>query len=64
MYNANILAMEYLKRHYSNDILDKEGIELLFKKAQEEGLVLKGEDRTNISSISRITMFKDRKVAQ
>ena len=38
------------------EILDKEGIELLFKKAQDERLVLERENQLKID-ISEITFF-------
>ena len=38
------------------EILDKEGIELLFKKAQAEGLVLERENQLKIDT-SEITFF-------
>ena len=38
------------------EILDKEGIELLFKKAQAEGLVLEKENQLKIDT-SEITFF-------
>ena len=41
------------------EILDKEGIELLFKKAQAEGLVLERENQSKIDT-SEITFFKNK----
>ena len=38
------------------EILDKEGIELLFKKAQAEGLVLEGKNQLKTDT-SEITFF-------
>ena len=49
--------------HFSKDtdveILDKEGIALLFKKAQADGLVLERENQSKIDT-SEITFFKNR----
>ena len=41
------------------EILDKEGIELLFKKAQDERLVLERENQLKIDT-SEITFFKNK----
>ena len=41
------------------EILDKEGIELLFKKAQDAGLVLERENQLKIDT-SEITFFKNK----
>ncbi len=41
------------------EILDKEGIELLFKKAQAEGLVLERENQSKTDT-SEITFFKSK----
>lgn len=41
------------------DILDKEGIELLFKKAQLEGLVIEGEECEYDDNIDGITFNKN-----
>ena len=45
------------KKYEDAEILDKEGIELLFRKAKENGLVLEGEDRLH-DDISGIAFSK------
>lgn len=41
--NLGIKVIQQISKDTDAEILDKEGIELLFKKAQAEGLVLEGE---------------------
>ena len=46
--------------HYTkHQILDKEGIELLFKKAKAEGLVFERENQSKTDT-SEITFFKNK----
>lgn len=54
---ANDLGIKVIQQipvDKDTEVLDKEGIELLFKKAQEEGLLLEGEERleANIDGIT------------
>ena len=57
--NLGIKVIQQIPKDKDAEILDKEGIELLFKKAQAEGLVLEGENQTKIDT-SEITFFKNR----
>lgn len=41
--NIGIKVIQQIPKDKDAEILDKEGIELLFKKAQAEGLVLEGK---------------------
>ena len=62
MQEANNLGIKVIQQNpqdKDNEILDKEGIELLFKKAQAEGLVLEEENQSKIDT-SEITFFKNR----
>ena len=51
--NLRVKVIQQIPKDKDIEILDKEGIELLFKKAQAEGLVLEGENqlKTDTSEI-------------
>lgn len=53
-----IKVIQQVPQSKDAEILDKEGIELLFKKAQAEGLVLERENQLKIDT-SEITFFKN-----
>lgn len=58
---ANDLGVNVIQEIPKNkdvEILDKEAIELLYKKAKEDGLVLEGDERM-AESIGTITIFPD-----
>ena len=57
--NLGIKVIQQIPKDKDIEILDKEGIELLFKKAQAEGLVLEGENQLKTDT-SEITFFKNR----
>ena len=44
--NFGIKVIQQILKDKDAEILDKEGIDLLFKKAQAEGLVLKEENQS------------------
>ena len=44
-HDIGINVIQEIPEDKDAEILDKEGIELLFKKAKENGLVLEGEER-------------------
>ena len=51
--------LTYFLKDKDIEILNKEGIELLFKKAQAKGLALEGEKQLKIDT-SEITFFKNK----
>ena len=55
--NLGIKVIQQIPKDKDAEILDKEGIELLFKKAQAEGLVLENERLHN--NIDGITVNKN-----
>lgn len=57
--DLGINVIQDIPKDKNAEILDNEGIELLFKKANEEGLIIEGEDRTK-SFDGEITAFNDR----
>lgn len=57
--NLGIKVIQQIPKGKDAEILDKEGIELLFKKAQLEGLVLEGEERAYDDNIDGITFNKN-----
>ena len=57
--NLRVKVIQQIPKDKDIEILDKEGIELLFKKAQAEGLVLEGENQLKTDT-SEITFFKNR----
>lgn len=57
--NFGIKAIQQVPQDKNTEILDKEGIELLFKKAQAEGLVLERENQSKTDT-SKITFFKNK----
>ena len=57
--NIGIKVIQQIPKDKDAEILYKEGIELLFKKAQAEGLVLEEENQSKIDT-SEITFFKNR----
>ena len=57
--NLGIKVIQQIPKDKDAEILDKEGIELLFKKAQAEGLVLEVENQSKTDT-SEITFFKNR----
>ena len=54
-----IKVIQQVPQDKDAEILYKEGIELLFKKAQAEGLVLERENQSKIDT-SEITFFKNK----
>ena len=57
--NLGIKVIQQVPQDKDAEILDKEGIELLFKKAQAEGLVLERENQSKTDT-SEITFFKNK----
>lgn len=56
--NLRVKVIQQIQKDKDIEILDKEGIELLFKKAQAERLML--EDERLYDSIDGITVNKNR----
>lgn len=59
--NIGINVIQEIPHHKNIDILDAQSIQLLMKKAEEEGLILEGEDRWNriIKNDSQLISFND-----
>jgi len=57
--NIGIDVIQEIPKNKSDEILDKEAIELLYKQAQEQGLILEGEKRMNSDkNLSNITFLE------
>lgn len=56
--NLGINVIQEIPKNKDAYILDKEAINLLFQKAQEEGLILEAEERTK-NNIDGISFFND-----
>ena len=54
-----INVIQEIPKNRSNEVLDKNAIELLYKQAQEQGLILEGEEREKAdANLSNIAFLK------